>query len=752
MAIGNSDGSIILETKVDESGLDKFKSGIGTVGKVLGSVAVAGATGFATLTTSATKSYAEYEQLVGGVETLFKDSGNVVMGYADNAYMSAGLSANEYMETVTGFSASLLQSLGGDTAKVAEYGNQAVVDMSDNANKMGTSMESIQNAYQGFAKQNYTMLDNLKLGYGGTKEEMQRLLDDASKISGIDYDISSFADITEAIHVIQTEMGITGTTALEAEQTISGSANMMKASWQNMLTGFADPSQNMEVLLDNFVGSVNTFATNVMPIIENSANAIIQVLPTVLTNVVNLITQMLPSVITAVSGIITQIAVTLPSLMQTIVTALPGLIQSIVSALPTIIPQLITGIVSAFTILVAALPEIIQPIIDNLPAIILSITQALIDNLPALINGCIQLVVGIVAALPDIIMGLLEAVGGIALQIGEALFNALPGPVKDAFSAVWGAVKAVWDLVEPYFSMIWENIKAVFSVVETVISGFFSAAWTAITAVWDNVTSYFETIWNTIKGIFEVVESVLKGNWSDAWEAIKGIVNEWEAFFQGVWDNIKKVFESVKTFFKDSFDSAWKAVKDVFNNVKEFFDGIWTTIKEAFAFDDMKDIGKNIVEGLWNGINNAKDWVLGKISGFVDSITSGIKDFFGIHSPSRVMRDEIGKNLMLGMAEGITGNERTVMSAMTRVSKGLANTSFTIPQIVTDGIVPYFVNSVGSNNNAVVANSNIGNQSSNIIREEHYNLNQTELMTVLYKLVKGGERLNGTSLVNGGVY
>lgn len=162
--------------------------------------------------------------------TLFKESGDTVQGHADNAYMSAGLSANEYMETVTGFSASLLQSLGGDTSNAAELGNQAVIDMSDNANKMGTSMESIQNAYQGFAKQNYTMLDNLKLGYGGTKEEMERLLDDASEISGIEYDISSFADITEAIHVMQTEMGITGTTALEAEQTISGSANMMKSS------------------------------------------------------------------------------------------------------------------------------------------------------------------------------------------------------------------------------------------------------------------------------------------------------------------------------------------------------------------------------------------------------------------------------------------------------------------------------------------------------------------------------------------
>lgn len=747
MAIRNSDGSIILETKVDESGLDKFKSGIGTVGKALGAAAVAGATGFATLTTSATKSYAEYEQLVGGVETLFKDSGDTVQGYADNAYMSAGLSANEYMETVTGFSASLLQSLGGDTAKAAEYGNQAVVDMSDNANKMGTSMESIQNAYQGFAKQNYTMLDNLKLGYGGTKEEMERLLGDASKISGIDYDISSFADITEAIHVIQTEMGITGTTALEAEQTISGSANMMKSSWQNMLTGFADPTQNMEVLLDNFVGSVNTFATNVMPVIENSANAIVQVLPTILKNIVNLITQMLPSVITAVSGIITQIAVTLPSLMQVVVTVLPGLIQSIVSALPAIIPQLITGIVSAFTTLVAALPEIIQPIIDNLPAIILSITQALIDNLPSLIEGCIQLVVGIVAALPDIIMGLLEAVGGIALQIGEVLFNALPEPVKDAFSAAWDAVKAVWDLVEPYFSMIWENIKAVFSVVETVISGYFSAAWTAITAVWDNVTSYFETIWNTIKGIFEVVESVLKGNWSDAWEAIKGIVNEWEAFFQGIWDNIKKVFEAVETFFKDSFDSAWKAVKDVFNNVKEFFDGIWTTIKEAFAFDDMKDIGKNIVEGLWNGINNAKDWVLGKISGFVDSITSGIKNFFGIHSPSRVMRDEIGKNLMLGMADGISKNASSVLTEMKLVSSKIANTDMLIPPLSIDRTAPYLIQPDNTGTNLAQNTVTSASQDQNI--NITFGGNMGQLIRILQPQIERETARRGVKIVTG---
>ena len=234
MAISGGDGSIILTTKIDESGLSdglkKLRGGILGFEKALKGVAVAGAGAFVAVGTAAIKSYADFEQLKGGVETLFKDSADVLMGYADRAYQTAGLSANDYMETVTSFSASLLQSLGGDTEKAANYADQAIIDMSDNANKMGTSMEMIQNAYQGFAKQNYTMLDNLKLGYGGTKEEMQRLLDDAEKISGIKYDISSFADVTQAIHVIQTELGITGTTALEASSTIQGSASAMKST------------------------------------------------------------------------------------------------------------------------------------------------------------------------------------------------------------------------------------------------------------------------------------------------------------------------------------------------------------------------------------------------------------------------------------------------------------------------------------------------------------------------------------------
>lgn len=738
--MASSDGTITLETKVDSSGLSaglsKIKSsagaglsslasGVGKVTKAFGVAAAAATAAFVGISKSAISSYSDYEQLTGGVETLFKSSSDVVMNYANQAYQTAGLSANQYMETVTGFSASLLQSLGGDTAKAAEYGNQAVIDMADNANKMGTSMESIQNAYQGFAKQNYTMLDNLKLGYGGTKEEMQRLLTDAEKISGVKYDISSFADITEAIHVMQTEVGITGTTSQEAATTIQGSVGMMKAAWENLLTGLSNPDADMGTLIQNFVDSVSTAATNLMPAIQTTADSIMQALPSVLDKIIGLIDQLLPSVIQAVMGIINGVVdvlpqlvtslvgfapqildgilqvcnavvaalpqiiqpivaalppllqqiiaalpaliqplvAALPQIIQPIVEALPMLVQAIVEALPLIIPPLVEGLVASMAILIAALPQIIQPIIDNLPTIILSITQAIIDNLPLFLEAIGQLIFGIVAALPSLIVALLEAVGGIAVQIGEVLYNTLPEPMQNAFSSAWEAVKAVWDLAEPYFKLRWENIKAIFSVVKDVLGAAFATAWTYIKAVWDTVTGYFSAVWNTIAGIFSVVASVLSGDWSAAWEAIKGIVDTWQGYFQSVWNSIKTVFNSVKTFFKTSFESAWNAVKQVFSNTEEFFNGVWETIKSAFKFDEMGDIGRNIVEGLWNGIDGMTEWIVGKIKSFCSNALGAIKDFFRIESPSRLMRDDVGEMIVAGMAIGIEKSSDKISKA-----------------------------------------------------------------------------------------
>ena len=280
---------------------------------------------------------------MGGVETLFKESSAQVIQYANDAYKTAGMSANDYMETVTGFSASLLQSLGGDTAAAAQVANQAVTDMSDNANKMGTSIESIQNAYQGFAKGNFTMLDNLKLGYGGTKEEMERLLADAEAIQAqqgvmVDYSITSFADITEAIHVVQTEIGITGTTALEASTTIQGSLDSMKGAWTNLMAGIGDESANTEQLVSNFVDSVSTAAENMVPRITQ-----------ILEGIGEMARQLGPKIAEALPGLVSEV---LPALLGAATSMIDSLIDGLSAALPALaaaVPQIIETICNVLT-------------------------------------------------------------------------------------------------------------------------------------------------------------------------------------------------------------------------------------------------------------------------------------------------------------------------------------------------------------------------------------------------------------------
>lgn len=346
-------------------------SGIKTLGRAVSS-----------LGRSIVENYAEYEQLVGGVETLFGESANVVMEYANNAFQTAGLSANQYMETVTSFSASLLQSLGGDTAEAARVADLAITDMADNANKMGTSMEMIQNAYQGFAKANYTMLDNLKLGYGGTKEEMERLLADAEAISGIEYDISSYADIVEAIHVIQDEMGIAGATAEEASTTISGSIASMKAAWQNLVTSLSGGAGDMETALDQFIASAETAAGNLVPVIFNALNGIAGLIdrlaPLIIEKLPELVETLLPQLLEAAGSIVIALVEALPGLLVAISVAVMEFLGEIYTQIVNSAPQwldsaknlldkFLSGLREGFTIIYESMAgfindNIIQPI------------------------------------------------------------------------------------------------------------------------------------------------------------------------------------------------------------------------------------------------------------------------------------------------------------------------------------------------------------------------------------------------------
>lgn len=401
----------------------KFKNGLATAAKVGAAAVGAAATGIAVLMKNALNNYAEYEQLVGGVDTLFKDSSAKVQEYAANAYKTAGLSANEYMDTVTSFSASLLQSLGGDTEAAADMANVAITDMSDNANKMGTDMASIQNAYQGFAKQNYTMLDNLKLGYGGTKEEMQRLIDDANALNAAqgkytNYSIESYADIVSAIHDVQVEMGIYGTTADEASTTIQGSVSSMKAAWVNLLVGIADDNANFKTLTEQFVDSLVTVGENIIPRI-------------------NIIIQGLTQLITEASQTIIPLAV------QILLENLP----SIVAAGMDLIIALVSGILDNIDMLIDCVLEMVDVIVDKL-----------IDNLPKLIDGGIRLI----AALAN---GLIRAIPNLVSKIPQIISSIVKGIIS--------GIPAIFDVGKNIVEGLWNGIKSMGSWVSGKVKDFF---------------------------------------------------------------------------------------------------------------------------------------------------------------------------------------------------------------------------------------------------------------------------------------
>lgn len=332
---------------------DMLKSNL--LGDAIKSGVKAVASGIKSLISGAVESYGEYEQLVGGVETLFGSSADTVIKNAENAYKTAGLSANAYMETVTSFSASLLQSMGNDTKAAAKKADQALTDMSDNANKMGTDMQSIQNAYQGFAKQNYTMLDNLKLGYGGTKEEMARLIEDAAKLKGLyGADAALYANkgvngdlsiIIDAIHTVQTEMGITGTTALEASTTVEGSISSMKAAYQNFVTGLGDQNADIGALTEELIQSAGNVAKNVLPVIEsvvkNIAETVREQGPDMITRFVAYATEKLPEVlklgIQLIVSLVKGLAQNLPELLRGTLALVDAIISAFLDSLPDII-------------------------------------------------------------------------------------------------------------------------------------------------------------------------------------------------------------------------------------------------------------------------------------------------------------------------------------------------------------------------------------------------------------------------------
>jgi len=611
-----ADGKIIIDTTVDNSGAEKdiksLSSKIGSMAKtsataVAGMVAAA-TTAVATLAGLSVKQYAEYEQLTGGVETLFKNSSDKVMEYANNAYKAAGMSANEYMNTITGFAASLLQGLGGDTEKAAKIGNMAVEDMADNANKMGTSIELIQNAYQGFAKQNYTMLDNLKLGFGGTKEEMQRLLQEASKISGIKYDISNFSDIIEAIHAIQNEMGITGTTAKEAASTIEGSLSMTKSAWTNLLTGMADDNADFDKLVDNLVNSVGTLGENLLPRIEIAINGIgkliDKLLPSIINKIPELISSILPGMVQAginvTSSLVNGIVESLPMLLEIGLQALTTLGKGIAKNLPTLIPTIVNLMVSMCDMIIENLPLIVDVAID----IILALVQGLVSALPTLI-----------AEVPRIIN-----------SFANAIYNALPQILMAGVQIIGMLIKGLIQSIPTLVANIPQIIMAIVNVF--TLMNWASIGKNLITGIGNGIKSMVSNIGTVAKFTAESVVNGIKGIFTSGGSIGRNLIS-WVT--NGISSSVGNLVQAAKNV-------AISAIQG---------------LKNILSWDNAASIGKNLIQGLWNGISNMGGWIMDKIGGFASNIIGGIKDFFGIHSPSRVMRDLIGTNIVKGIGVGI---------------------------------------------------------------------------------------------------
>lgn len=678
---------LVVKITGETSGLQSaMGSAVSAVGKFSAAAVAAGATAVAALTKSAVESYADYEQLVGGVETLFKDSAGIVQEYAANAFQTAGLSANDYMETVTGFSASLLQSVGGDTAEAARIADQAITDMADNANKMGSSIESIQNAYQGFAKQNYTMLDNLKLGYGGTKQEMERLLADAEEISGIHYDISNLNDVYEAIHVIQGELDITGTTAKEASTTIQGSAAAMKAAWQNMLTGIADENADFDGLINNLVKSIETFAKNIIPRVEQALKGVGKLVsglaPIIVQELPNLISEILPSFIEAVMSIVDSIIEIIPELLPVVLEAITEIGMEVINSLSEILPEILQAVIDGVIQVANTISENLPQIVAALTQGLLQLVQVIIDNMPQFLQAALELILSInqaifqampiiIAALPQLIIGIVDFIVGAIPQLIQAYIQLLSSLV-DALPEIIAAIVAVLpQIIDGIITALLEGLPLIIQCGIDLLIALIDAMPQIITTICEAMPQIITSIIDTLTShIGEIIECGVK-------------------LLVALVANLPEIIVEVV-----------KAIPEIIAAlVKAIIEGVPQIAKS----------GTELVKGLFNGIKDAGSWLYGKLQGWVSDVLSWIKGLFGIHSPSRETAED-GKYLVMGLGKGITDNVKYATDAVKQMGEAVEssfNPKLEIPKVENDmglstvnldataHITPTFTDSVG---------------------------------------------------------
>lgn len=724
-------------------------SGLGSAIKATAkgaSVAIgAGVTAVGALVTGSVKAFADFQQLTGGVETLFGAGGQSLEDYAagigksvdaasseynklmasqqavfDNAnkaYETAGLSANAYMETVTSFSASLLQSLGGDTQKAASVADQAIIDMADNANKMGTSMDMIQNAYQGFAKQNYTMLDNLKLGYGGTKEEMQRLLTDAGKLANTKFDISSYADIIEAIHVIQNDMGITGTTANEAATTISGSAASMKAAWGNMLVSLTTGGDNFNKSIDALVQTSTTFARNVLPAVTGALSGVGKLIeglaPMVAQELPGLVATVLPSLVNAaqslVSGLITGISSNIPQMAQVatqvftafanfILQSVPqillvgldlivGLAQGLTQGLPQILQQGVQSIVNFCNGITSRIPTIITTAIQ----LIQTLVQGIAQNLPQIIQAGVtmigSLLQGIVSMLPSILQSALQLI----MSLVQGLIQNLPLILQTGVQLIQSLIQGIVTMLP---MIIQSAIQLIISLVQGLIQNLPMIIQSAVQIVVALAGGLIQAIPQLVAAIPQliaaIVDTIMSTNWLQVgWDIVKGIG-------KGLLDGIKGIFggggeeggAAVATGAASGMTSNLGTVTAATTQVS-------TTMTQGLQPDTaaVNAAGANTMTALASGITANAGVVNTSVAGIAPGITTTLNSSLATVDTSATA-STIGTNITTGVTTGIQTGTAEVVSAATDMSTqaqtaidtGMSNISTSFNSLDISGI------------------------------------------------------------------
>lgn len=665
------------------SKMSSVMKGIGSsaikAGKGLAVAGAAAATAVTALVSKSVGAFADYEQLTGGVETLFGAGGrsveeyaqsvgksvsdvqgkydslmsaqNVVLENANKAYMTAGMSANEYMDTVTGFSASLISSLGGDTNKAADYANSALVDMSDNANKMGTNMTDIQNAYQGFAKQNYTMLDNLKLGYGGTQAEMKRLLSDAQKITGQKYDISSFADITQAIHAIQTQMDITGTTAKEASTTISGSWGSLKAAFENTLVSLTTGGKMFDQSLDALVDSAKTFGQNVIPAITGALSGVGSLIeslaPVIVAELPSMVSDILPHLVSAAKSLVTGLISQLPALGKAVLDAIPSIFdgmtdvigESSVGKLKGSFEGLKNTITDTFSNIGPMLKDFCEGGIStfcdalstamDLASGAISVIEALSPVIGAVAGAIITykgavLLWNAAETAKNVVMGISTAAQW-ALNVA---MTANPiGIVIVAIGALVGAFIVLWNKSEGFRNFwinLWEKVKAI------------------VTSAWEGIKAGFEKIKNGISAVKEKVSTMWNGvkeKTSELWGGVKNAVSEklnniksaYDAHGGGLKGATFAAIEGVKEYYRTGYDAINQLtggkLGEVVNAVGEKMEVVKGKFSEAFG--NVKNTVMTIFENIKNGITEKISAAVNKVKEIFGSIADKVSDVWG---------------------------------------------------------------------------------------------------------------------------